>query len=64
MPYETTFIPGCDLPLPTLSPSLANLSFSGGVPVDHERFSIVFHQARGFAVAAATNIDGAAITVS
>jgi endonuclease G len=58
MPYNPTFIPGCNIPLPELSEELKPSAFNGGQPIEHTRFSIVFNQDRGFAFLTAHNIDG------
>lgn len=58
MPYDPQFIAGCNIPLPTLAPRVQAVAFNGGLPVEHSRFSIIFNQERGFAVATAHNIDG------
>lgn len=41
--------------------SVQPLAFNGGDPIEHTKFSILFHQGRGFAIACAHNIDGASI---
>jgi endonuclease G len=61
MPYDPEFIAGHEVSLPTLLPSLQGVAFNGGVPIGHTRFSVVFHQQRGFAIYTAHNIDGATI---
>lgn len=61
MPYDPSFIPGCEVPLPTIGERVQPVAFNGGVPVDHTRFSIAFNQERGFAIFTAHNIDGASI---
>lgn len=58
MPYDPQFIAGCNIPLPTLAPRVQAVAFNGGLPIEHSRFSIIFNQERGFAVATAHNIDG------
>ena len=58
MPYDPQFIPGIDLPLPTLAPSILATAFDNGTPVGHPRFSIIFSETRGFAIVTAHNIDG------
>jgi endonuclease G, mitochondrial len=59
MSYQPDFIPGFGVPLPNLNPRVADDALNEGSPVDHSRFSLVFHQARGFAIYTAHNIDGA-----
>ncbi len=61
MPYDPSFIADCRIPLPELGDRVRPTVFGGGVAVDHTRFSILFNQDRGFAVATAHNIDGGRI---
>lgn len=58
VPYDEQFIPGHTIPLPSLAPSIQAAAFNNGLPIEHPRFSIVFNQDRGFAIATAHNIDG------
>jgi endonuclease G len=58
VPYDEQFIPGRTIPLPSLAPSVQAAAFNGGVPIAHPRFSIIFNQDRGFAIATGHNIDG------
>lgn len=58
MPYDPEFISGFDLPLPGISDAIRAVTFGGGEPIDHTRFSILFRQDRGFALCTAHNIDG------
>lgn len=60
MGYDPDFIDGAHIPLPALSDSLAGTALNGGAPIDHTRFSIVFSQARHFALLTAHHIDGGA----
>ncbi len=59
MSYDPKFIPGCDLPLPGMTDAIRDVTFRGGEPVDHTRFSLLFRQDRGLALCTAHNIDGA-----
>ena len=59
MPYDPQFIAGVDLPLPTLAASVQATAFDNGTPIEHPRFSIIFSEARGFAIVTAHNINGA-----
>lgn len=61
MPYDPRFIPGCNLRLPVLGPTLLPVTFNAGQPIEHETFSILFHQGRQLAIACASTIDGASI---
>lgn len=61
MPYDPKFIARCNLQLPVLGTSVQPFAFNGGNPIEHTKFSILFHQGRGFAIACAHNIDGASI---
>ena len=61
MPYSPVFISGCNLPLPSMAPRILAVAFNGGLPIEHPRFSVVFNQERGFAIATAHNIDGETI---
>ena len=61
MPYDPEFIPGETVPLPTLGPTLADVAFANGVPIDHTRFSIIMHGTRGLAICTAHTIDGATL---
>lgn len=61
MSYNPAFIPDVEIPLPELGEALLPSAFDGGQPVEHERFSIIFNQDRGFAFVTAHNIDGATI---
>lgn len=61
MPYDPTFIAGVSIPLPQLAPRIQAVAFNGGLPIEHARFSIIFNQERGFAIATAHNIAGNAI---
>lgn len=61
MPYDPEFIPGETVPLPTLGPTLADVAFANGVPIDHSRFSIIMHGTRGLAICTAHTIDGATL---
>lgn len=61
MGFDTHFIQGVEIPLPTLAPHLRSKAFGGGAPIHHTRFSIIFHQERGLALATAHNIDGATL---
>lgn len=56
--YDATFIPGEDIPLPSLGPSASKAAFNDGQIIRHSRFSLVFHRQRGFALYTAHNIDG------
>ncbi|MDA7980485.1 MAG: DNA/RNA non-specific endonuclease, partial [Pirellulales bacterium] len=61
MPYDPEFITGHEVALPKLLPSLQSVAFNGGNSIGHTRFSVVFHQRRGFAIYTAHNIDGETI---
>ena len=61
MPYDPKFIPGCNLRLPVLGPTVSPVTFNAGQPIEHEKFSILFHQGRQLAIACASTIDGASI---
>jgi endonuclease G len=61
MGFDPDFIQGREIPLPTLGERVKETAFNDGASIDHARFSIVFNTARGFAVYAAHNIDGAAV---
>lgn len=56
--YNPNFIPGEEIPLPILGPTAAQAALNGGQVVDHIRFSLTFHQQRGFALYTAHNLDG------
>lgn len=58
MPYNPTFIAGFNIPLPSLIPRIQAVAFNGGLPIEHPRFSVIFNQERGFAIATGHNIDG------
>lgn len=58
MPYDPTFIPGFQIPLPELSDAVRESAFNGGQPIEHTKFSIVFNERRGFASVTAHNVDG------
>lgn len=58
MPYDPNFIPGFEIPLPTLSPAVLASAFDGGQPIEHAKFSVVFNEQRGFATVTAHNVDG------
>jgi len=59
MGYDMLFIPDFEVPLPTLGVGLAALALNNGTPIEHTRFSLVFHRERGLAIYTAHNIDGA-----
>jgi endonuclease G len=59
--YQPDFIEDFDVPMPTLNQRLVDVAFDTGKPIDHSRFSLVFHEQRGFAIFTAHNIDGASI---
>lgn len=61
MGYDKNFLSGDPVRLPTLSPGLAERAFNGGTPVDHDRFSLIFHESRGLAIVAAHTIDGSTL---
>ena len=61
MSFDSSFIDGHTVGLPTLSPSLADTAFNAGAAVDHNRFSIIFSERRHLAIGTAHNIDGNAI---
>jgi hypothetical protein len=44
MGYDENFIGGDPVRLPTLSPRLREAALRNGEPVNHERFSLVFHE--------------------
>jgi endonuclease G len=56
--YDPNFIAGIPIELPTLSPSTAAGALNGGTPIEHEKFSVIFNEERGFAVLSANNLDG------
>lgn len=58
MPYNPKFIDGYEIPLPTLSEKLKKQAYRGGMPIEHTRFSIIFHEIRDLAICTAHNIDG------
>lgn len=58
MGYNPNFINGQSVNLPTLSDALVPLAFESGTPIDHSRFSIIFHEQRHLAFVTAHNIDG------
>lgn len=57
MPYDSEFIAGNVIPLPTLSDWVKALAF-GGDFIHHSRHSLLFNKERGFAFVSAHNIDG------
>jgi endonuclease G len=59
--YDSRFIPGIEIPLPLIGDRIRGTAFNGGLPIEHSRFSILFNQERGFAIATAHNIDGESI---
>ena len=61
MGYDPNFITGIEIPLPTLGERTRQVAFNAGAPIEHTRFSIIFNQERGFAIATAHNIDGTSI---
>lgn len=58
MGFDSQFIAGILVPLPTLSDRIRIDAFDEGRPIEHTRFSIVFHERRGLAIFTAHNIDG------
>ena len=61
MGYNPSFITGCKVPLPTLVERSRESAFLNGKPIHHTRFSILFNEELGFAIATAHNIDGTSI---
>lgn len=61
MGYDPHFLGGDPVPLPTLSMRLAEQAHADGRPIDHERFSVIFHADRGLAICTAHTIDGATL---
>ena len=61
MGYDPSFIPGHQIPLPTLDSALRPELFNHGQPIEDTRFSIIFNEQRGFAHLTAHNIDGTTI---
>ncbi|MCP3998443.1 MAG: DNA/RNA non-specific endonuclease [bacterium] len=59
MTYDPEFINGETVVFPQLSDRLQAEAFGAGDPVEHSRFSIVMHAARGLAIFTAHTIDGA-----
>lgn len=47
--------------MPRVSPRLVAEALNGGEPVDHVRYSVIFHSTRGLAICTAHNIDGATL---
>ncbi len=60
MPYDPDFIQGRTIPLPTPSEKVLHTAF-GSEYIHHLRYSVLFNQARGFAVVSAHNIDGSSL---
>ncbi len=61
MGYSIDFIPGVDVALPILGSRARASAFNQGALIEHDRFTLVFNQERGFATYAANNIDGASL---
>lgn len=61
MGYDPDFLGGDPVPLPQLSDRLRGVALDGGAPIDHTRFSVIFHRDRGLAISAAHTIDGASL---
>lgn len=61
MSYDQDFLGGDSIPLPDLSARLATQAHDQGNPIDHTRFSIIFHATRALAICTAHNIDGATL---
>lgn len=61
MGYNEGFLGGDLVPGPELSPSIAQEALGGGLPIDHVRYSLIFHATRGLAICAAHNIDGSTL---
>lgn len=57
MGYNSNFIDGWNIPLPTLSERTQTTAYQGSF-IHHLRYSILFNIERGFAHATAHNIDG------
>jgi endonuclease G len=58
MSYQADFIKDFDVALPRMNQRLIGAAFDAGEPIDHSRFSLVFHEERGFAIFTAHNVDG------
>lgn len=58
MPYDVDFIPGYRVRMPLMSEELIAVSYGAGAAIDHEKFSIYFHQGRHLAIMSAYNVDG------
>jgi endonuclease G len=61
MGYDENFIGGDPVRLPTLTSRLSGLAFNSGAPVEHERFSLIFHESRRLAICTAHTIDGSTL---
>ena len=61
MGYDENFLGGDPVRFPTLSPRLSENALNGGKPVDHEGFSLIFHESRGLAIVTAHTIDGSTL---
>lgn len=61
MAYDPNFIPDLAIPLPKLGKSAKQDAFNDGQPINHTRYSLVFNEARGFAIYTAHNIDGSTL---
>ncbi len=61
MGYDPDFLEGDSIHLPTLSALLAEQALADGQPIDHMRFSVIFHAVRGLAICTAHTIDGATL---
>lgn len=61
MAYDPTFLGGDPVPWPQMSPRLVEDAFNDGDPIDHVRYSLIFHAKRGLAICSAHNIDGSTL---
>jgi len=61
MGYDTGFLGGDPVALPSPSEHVRQQAFCDAQPIHHSRFSVIFHAHRGLAICTAHNIDGATL---
>lgn len=58
MSYNPSFLNDFIVPLPTLDGRLERVAYLNGTPIEHSRFSFVFHSQRDMAIYVAHHLDG------